>query len=203
MSRMLSHRRYEELKALGADLIEDYALAYPLDPFEVADILGVHVTVHEYGLPPMAAWFCSTTDAYTLPGQSSHGLKFQVHLNGAAPPLRQRFTLMHEVAHLWLDHPRAETFIGEVAEAEANFLASYLLAPDALVTAWVPGLTVTGIAEEFQVSEESAGLIHKRVLRMLTANAQGRHYNRRIASAALKRVEALGISSGQRSRGSA
>lgn len=63
MSRMLSHRRYEELKALGADLIEDYALAYPLDPFEIADLMGVHVTVHEHGLPPAAAWFCSTTDA--------------------------------------------------------------------------------------------------------------------------------------------
>lgn len=202
MSRMLSHRRYEELKALGADLIEDYALTYPLDPFEVADLLGVHVTVHEHGLPPMA-WFCSTTDAYTLPGQSRHGLKFQVHLNGAAPPLRQRFTLMHEVAHIWLDHPWADTFIGEVAEAEANFLASYLLAPDALVVAWVPGLSITGIAEEFQVSEEAAGLIHKRVVRMLTANAQGRYYNRRIASAALKRVEVVGLSAVQRSCGSA
>ena len=41
MSRILTSRRYEEVKALGADLIEDYELAYPLEPFEIADVLGV------------------------------------------------------------------------------------------------------------------------------------------------------------------
>jgi len=51
VSRKLPYRRYEELKSLAADLIEDYALSYPLDPFEIAATLGVHVTVHEFGLP--------------------------------------------------------------------------------------------------------------------------------------------------------
>ena len=41
MSRKLTSRRYEEVKALGADLIEDYELVYPLEPFEIADVLGV------------------------------------------------------------------------------------------------------------------------------------------------------------------
>lgn len=117
--------------------------------------------------------------------------------------MRQRFTLVHEVAHLWLDHPRAETFVSEIAEAEANFLASYLLTPDALVAAWVPELTIAGIAEQFQVSEEAAGLTHRRVMRMLNLQAQGRDYNRRIASSAVKRVETIGPSSVQQLWGSA
>ena len=41
MTRKLAYRRYEELKSLAADLIEDYALSYPLDPFELAATLGV------------------------------------------------------------------------------------------------------------------------------------------------------------------
>lgn len=185
----MPYRRYEELKSLAADLIEDYALSYPLDPLEIAATLGVHVRVHEFGLPPMA-WFCGTTDGYTTPVQSKNGLKFKVHLNGATSLLRRRFTLMHEIAHIWLGHPTAsETLRENVAEAEANFLAAYLLAPDALVVAWVQDLTVANIARQFQVSDEAAGIIHHRVLRMLNRNAGRRSYDRRIASSAVRLLD--------------
>lgn len=197
MSRKLPYRRYEELKSLAADLIEDYALSYPLDPFEIAATLGVHVTVHEFGLPPLA-WFCGTTDGYTTPVQSAHAVKFKAHLNGATSLLRRRFTLMHEIAHIWLDHPRANEPASEnVTEAEANFLAAYLLAPDALVVAWVPDLTVAGIAQEFQVSDEAASIIHHRVMRMLNGNAVHQAYDRRIASSAVRLLGTTDSSSAQ------
>ena len=64
MKRILSHHRYEQLKSFAADFIEDYALCYPLDPFEIAAMLGLHVKVHEFGLPPTAS-LCSTSDGYT------------------------------------------------------------------------------------------------------------------------------------------
>jgi len=47
-------------------LIEDYELVYPLEPFEIADVLGVHVTIHNDGLPVTAQRF-STSDGYTEP----------------------------------------------------------------------------------------------------------------------------------------
>ena len=197
MTRKLPYRRYEELKSLAADLIEDYALSYPLDPFELAATLGVHVTVHEFGLPS-TAWLCGTTDGYTTPVQSAHGLTFKVHLNGATSLLRRRFTLMHEIAHIWLDHPRAdETKCENVTEAEANFLAAYLLAPDALVVAWVQDLTVAGIAQQFRVSDESAGIVHHRVMRMLNGNAGRRSYDRRIASSAVRLLDTTDSSSAE------
>lgn len=197
MTRKLPYRRYEELKSLAADLIEDYALSYPLDPFEIAAALGMHVTVHEFGLPP-AAWFCGTKDGYRTPAQSKHGLKFKTHLNGATSLLRRRFTLMHEIAHVWLDHLRAAGPDCEnVAEAEANFLAAYLLAPDALVVAWVEDLTVAGIAQEFQVSDEAAAIIQHRVMRMLNGNAGRRGYDRRIASSAVRLLDTTDRSSVQ------
>ena len=197
MTRKLPYRRYEELKSLAADLIEDYELSYPLDPFEIAATLGMHVTVHEFGLPP-TAWFCGTTDGYTTPVQSAHGVKFKAHINGATSLLRRRFTLMHEIAHIWLDHPRAsEPACENVTEAEANFLAAYLLDPDALVVAWVQDLTVAGIAQEFQVSDEAAGIIHHRVMRMLNGNAGRRDYDRRIASSAVRLLDTTDSSSAQ------
>lgn len=190
MTRKLSHGRYEELKRLGADLIEDYALRYPLDPFEISDLLGLHVTVHQRGLPSESA-LCCTDDGYTIPVQSVRGLKFQVHLNGATSLLRQRFTLLHEIAHIWLGHPRGDgPASDDLVEAEANFLAGYLLAPDVLVVGWVPGLTVAAIAHEFQVSDEAAGVIHRRVVRALNTATWPRGYDHRIEWSAVKRVGA-------------
>lgn len=102
MTRKLTHHQYERLKSLAADLIEDYKLAYPLEPLTIADLLGVHVTVHPHGLPA-AAWFCDTDDGYTEVVESAHGLKHQIHLNGTKPLIRQRFTTMHEIGHVWAE----------------------------------------------------------------------------------------------------
>jgi len=188
MSRKLSPGRYEELKALGADLIEHYDLVYPLEPLEIADSLGVHVSIHREGLPPTAA--CATVDGYTQPVQSPHGTKFQIHMNGAMPYLRQRFTLMHEIAHIWLDHPRADTSLSdEQAEGEANFLANYLLAPDILVILWNPELSIAGIAETFRMSDEAADLAHRRVIRALNLRAVDKAHDKRILASATRRVE--------------
>lgn len=190
MTRKLPHARYEELKALGADLIEDYALAYPLQPLEIADLLGVHVTIHDNGLPSAASVLCGTTDGYTVAAKSVHGLQFQIYLSGATPLVRQRFTLMHEIAHIWLEHPLAGHGTStEVAEAEANFLAGYLLAPDALVTQWLPVNGVAQIASLFHLSDEAARVAHGRLMRVRSNNVPERDYDRRILASAVRRME--------------
>ena len=190
MSRKLQHRRYEEIKSLGADMIEDYELVYPLEPHEVAAMWGVHVVIHLKWIPLMAQ-ICRTVDGCTEQVDSRHGQKFQIHTNGAMHPLRQRFTLAHELAHIWLEHLRSDAPIpGDQAEGEANFLASYLLAPDALVLAWVPNLTVSGIAQVFRMSDEAAQLAHSRVMRAQNNNAIGRTYDLRILASATRRTVA-------------
>ena len=189
MSRKLPSPRYEQLKAVAADFIEDYALVYPLEPFEMADALGVQVIIHTDGLPAAAERF-STSDGYTEPVASRYSWKYRIHVNGSTPPLRQRFTLVHELAHVWLDHLRAEASLtDELAEGEANFLAGYLLAPDALVILWAPELTVWSIAEVFHISEDAAKVAHARVLRALNRGAIGQPHDQRIADSATRRVE--------------
>lgn len=189
MSRRLPSSRYEQLKTLAADFIEDYALVYPLDPFEMADALGVQVIIHTDGLPPVAERF-STSDGYTEPVASRPGWKYRIHVNGATPPLRQRFTLVHELAHVWLDHLRAgASLTDELAEGEANFLAGYLLAPDALVIMWAPELSTWRIAEAFQISEDAAKVAHARVFRARNKEAIGQPHDQRIAASATRRIE--------------
>lgn len=188
MSRKLAPSRYEEIKALGADLVEDYELVYPLEPFEIADVLGVHVAIHHEGLPVTAQRF-STSDGYTEPVASRHGWKFRIHINGSTAVIRQRFTLMHELAHIWLDHLRADaTLTDERAEGEANFLANYLLAPDALVVMWTPELTISAIAHTFDMSDEAAEFAHGRVMRAKNKGAIGKSHDHRIATCATRRI---------------
>jgi Zn-dependent peptidase ImmA (M78 family) len=95
---------------------------------------------------------------------------------------------MHELAHIWLDHVRVDVN-DDRAEAEANFLASYLLAPDALVVAWVPDLEVAAIAREFGISDEAARLAHGRVMRANTQKALGKPHDQRIMKVATRRVD--------------
>lgn len=187
--RRLPNSRYEELKSLAADLIEDYALTYPLDPMAVAELLGIEVIIHRESLPEIAR-LCATTDAYTEPMMSRHGLRYRVHLNGSKPGLRIRFTLTHEIAHAWLDHIRADqSLTNDIAEAEANFLASYLLAPDALIGAWVPKPTAELIAATFQLSLEAAQIAQRRVMRAANLHSGAKHHDQRILSSATRRVE--------------
>ncbi len=189
MSRSLPYARYEALKVLAADLIEDFGLVYPLQPLEIADRLGVRVRTHGRGLPAIAR-LCNTDDGYTETAESPHGLKFEIHVDGAKPPMRQRFTIMHEISHVWLDHLLLKRPITpDRAEAEANFTASYLLAPDVLVNAWVPDLAIASIATVFQLSDEAARLAYGRVVRANSRNALGAPHDERILASAMRLVE--------------
>jgi hypothetical protein len=40
VARKLPFHRYEELKEVAADFIEDYDVSYPLDPIEIARCLA-------------------------------------------------------------------------------------------------------------------------------------------------------------------
>lgn len=183
MAGVVPSRRYEEIKALAADLIEDYALSYPLEPLGIADALGVQVVEH-------TNWTAAlTNDGYTVAAMGAHGVTYTIHLNGALPHLRTRFTAMHELAHVWLEHPHVDSAVADcVLEAEANFLASYLLAPDPLVLRWVPSVAIADVADVFVISYDAAQQVNARVLRRLNFRADAREYETRILAVATRRV---------------
>ncbi|MDR1427878.1 MAG: ImmA/IrrE family metallo-endopeptidase [Bifidobacteriaceae bacterium] len=196
MSRKLDGRRYEEIGTAVADLIEDYGISYPVDLFALAETLGVRVITHRGGLPRGRA-AARTEDGYTNVNNSANGPQFQIHLDQRKPTARRRFTLAHELGHIWLGHftesaPASE----EEREGEAHHFASNLLAPTPLICAWVPQLTVDGIARTFRLSEEAASLAHRRALRALNLqHPQGEYYGRIAASAVRAESEPDGGSS--------
>lgn len=189
MSRVLSGVRYEELKEAVADLVEDYALSYPLDPFIVAQLLGLEVRFHS-GLLPFEPGMAATHDGYTTSSWTKEGHRFDVHLLDNSTPVRTRFTMAHEIGHVWLDH-LLPTSNGseEVQEREANFFAGYLLAPDVMVASMQSTMSVEGIAAKFELSSSAAGFIFKRFLRAINQGPLTADYDLRIQQASTWRVD--------------
>lgn len=88
-----------------------------------------------------------------------------ITVNAAEPPLRQRFTIGHELGHLMLhsvDQPlyRDKTFEGGPRETEANKFAAAILMPLWMVERAVlnPRLDERALATLFEVSERALGI---------------------------------------------
>lgn len=134
-----------------------------------------------------------------------------VGINADHHPVRQRFTLAHELGHLHLDHqPRVELASDvfgsstDPQEVEANYFAAELLAPRQAVTAWLEerdeiaaldAEAVARLALGFGISFptacyrlERAGVIGATAKRRLiaTLSAEGGQYARHHSQARLR-----------------
>ena len=74
-----------------------------------------------------------------------------IYYNDEMPDRRIRFTIMHELGHIVLDH----TEHSELAESEANYFAKYALAPPPLVHNLEIG-DYLELADKFDLSYECA-----------------------------------------------
>ncbi|CAB4567575.1 unannotated protein [freshwater metagenome] len=189
MALLINQVRYAEIKSLVADLIEDYGLTYPIDPFNLGELLGAEIVVHKRKLPSIAAHL-QTSDGFTESIRTEFGVTFRVHVNGEMPEARQRFTLAHECAHIWLDHLVDGNFVDfDRGEQEANFFASYLLAPDVLVDSWLARVQVPEISSEFNVSHEAATFVFKRYMKAAALGPLESEVDLRILRSATRRNE--------------
>ena len=89
---------------------------------------------------------------------SSAGSVAKVWVRSTDTPVRQRFTLAHELGHLMLHDLgiayRDDSFSGGWKEAQANQFAAGLLVPqNMLATRYTPGTAARFLAKQFQVSE--------------------------------------------------
>lgn len=129
----LANERYEEIKKTIGEFLEDYGVnKLPLDVFGLARRMKIKITfasellekhprkIDEYVLlkyPNSYLYYDSETQ------------KFIVYVDDVGcKRKRQRFSLAHELMHIILGH----TEQNPVNEAEANFGATYLLAPTSL-----------------------------------------------------------------------
>jgi Zn-dependent peptidase ImmA (M78 family) len=135
----LTDKRYEELKQEVSNLLETYCVEYyPLSMLELA--LCMKIPVKSYSvLGPETKLLgkLQSADAFTIWIENEP----QILFNEQNSKNRCRFSLAHELAHIWLEH----TEDNEVNESEANFFAGYLLAP-------VPLINHYGIDDPYEVS---------------------------------------------------
>lgn len=146
----------------------DLAVAAPLDPWGLANHLGV-VVIEFSGLDlkPETVEQLTVTDTASWSAMTIHdeGI-FAIVINPAHARTRQRVDLTHELAHIQLEHVPARVDVSKTGvlllsdysdeqEQEADWYAAALLVPrDGLVHMRARNYTVAQIATHYEVSEQ-------------------------------------------------
>ncbi len=148
--------RYEKIKKISADNMALYFDTIPVDVFELARINKIILVPYSklttYELNVLKEKFSVISkDGFLFWGKKRGKLRGFIYYDDSMPIQRVRFTIMHEIGHYILKHYE----ISDLAEAEANFFAKFLLAPPILVHLIKPN-DYTEIAATFDISHEFA-----------------------------------------------
>ncbi len=160
MSWHLPGDRYEEIRSIAADLIEDWGLSvYPFSIWGLVRCMGIR-TIRYSELPERLRievefyW----PDAITIYSSDFNPAKTVIFYNDRFDRDHIRFTIAHELAHLALMHPDTGE---DIYEHEADIFANYFLAPAPLVMR-DSRLDIDAIHNDFQVSRGCARSVKDR-----------------------------------------
>ena len=159
----LSDQRYEQIKMAIADFLEDYDVKkIPVDVFDLAKKMQIKIVLaseilHNY--PKKIGKYVLFKYPHSYLYYDPDAQKFIIYIDDVeTKKKRQRFSLAHELLHIILGH----TEQNEENESEANFGATYLLAPTSLAlirieeeTMFIPEI----IEDIFDVSGPEAEII--------------------------------------------
>lgn len=129
----LSDQRYEDIKMAIANFFEDYNVRkIPVDVFDLAEKMKIKVVfsseiIKKHPKKVVKYKLFTYPHSYLYYDPDSQRLIIYIDDLGANKK-RQRFSLAHELMHIILGH----TEQNERNESEANFGATYLLAPTSL-----------------------------------------------------------------------
>ena len=121
---VLSDKRYEEIKEIVSNLLLKYSIScVPISGFEIASKMGIEV--RPYPQKKNNLFMKASEDGFTLLSEN----KPIICYNPNQIYQRTNNTIVHEIGHIVLGHKQESN----LAEAEVNFFAKYLLAPPILV----------------------------------------------------------------------
>lgn len=153
----LANYRYEIIKKRAVKMFLDNDIrCIPIDCFEICQKMCVKLKKYSH-LTPEALLkaknisedgFCILIEEGPEPFVS---LQWYIFYDDTKSRERIRFTIMHEIGHIVLEH----TEHSELAESEANFFAKYSLAPPPLVHKIKPE-DYMDISDAFDLSRECA-----------------------------------------------
>ena len=128
----LSGNRYNEIDKEVIKLFELLTInKFPLNCFKICEQLGFELIPYSQ-LPKKKrkALIKESEDGCHALWEIEKGrFAFIIYYNDDMPERRIRFTIMHEIGHIILNH----TEHSDLAESEANYFAKYALAPPPLV----------------------------------------------------------------------
>lgn len=149
--------RYEELKVKAAAIVAQYFVGnMPIDVFALGTALGIRfvpfisMTIGERVELAEIGITSETDGFYTLVRTGEYIVPY-IYYNDSKDVHRIRFTILHEIAHIILGHREHS----DLAEAEANFFAKYLIAPPELVDIIQPN-DYMDVARVFEISHQCA-----------------------------------------------
>lgn len=104
---------------------------FPINCFSVCEQLGIIVIAYSKlnKKKREKAMKCSEDGFQIVREKSKGAFDTVIYYNDDMPHHRIRFTIMHEIGHIILDH----TEHSELVESEANYFAKYALAPPPLI----------------------------------------------------------------------
>lgn len=155
----LSVPRYNEIKHEVLFMFEECEVeALPIDCFEIARKLHYHLVPYSY-LPDYAlrlAMEFSSDGFSTLYHNPRTGMyEWYIFYNDYNNMARQRWTIFHEIGHIYLGHFEDDVKTYAEKESEANFFAKYSIAPPPLINT-ARCESPEEVADYFCVSGEAA-----------------------------------------------
>ena len=138
MKSYLEGETYKRIDNSVKELIEDYSIKeYPLKLCSLTTKMGIELIPYSY-----AARYGIDTPKSISEDAFARIDRRRIFYNEKAKVERLRFSVAHEIGHIWLEHESD----CKRNEAEANHFASYLLAP-------TPMIVELGFDDAFDISE--------------------------------------------------
>jgi len=160
--------RKEQIFTVASQTATQYVDTYPIMVMDITNKMGIKLRPYSQLTPRELSGLKKLLgpklkDGFWLNG-SKNGVRVDnIFYNDAIQPIeRQKFTVAHELGHAVLDHSEES----DLAEAEANLFASYILAPPELIHLIQPEDYID-IASKFQLSKSCASFAFNRYKRWL------------------------------------
>ncbi|MCH4072364.1 ImmA/IrrE family metallo-endopeptidase [Pseudoramibacter sp.] len=156
---------YNQIEITVARIYKKLNLIPPIDPFEICQYFDIIVKPLFY-------------NSLKNDGLSFYNPKYQkfiIYYDSKVCVERQRFTIAHELGHILLGHVNDS----ELAEIEANYFASYFLAPSPLI--WVYECkSFTDVSNIFGISFTCATYSFKRAQNWYAYSGQIKPYEQEL-----------------------
>lgn len=153
----LSDEQYEYIKQAVLDMFVAYDIkCVPISAFEIAMKMGL--TVIPYSAlenEKKSAALRISKDGYSIETNDGEWIIFYNDECKSYGRINQ--TIMHEIAHYYLEHIQE----GDEEEAEAKFFAKYALAPPPLIHQLIEYVNAEAIMQTFDLSYEAACIAYE------------------------------------------